>query len=183
MRVEPLPTGLPARVRDTAGEVDVWWDGYALRALLPSFLGCVLLSAGIVLLSYYLWDEHRVRANLARWLAYELNIALWLYHAVRWVWRLGGNIHRLTTRRLYCWRRPLSRPQLVIELTAIHAVAVKQGRFERWLDVGTLIVTVDGQPERVVLRGVRRPWQHAELIRREVEQSRTAAGLMASGGR
>lgn len=171
MGANPLPTDpLPA----TADEIDVWWDGYDARALLPSFLACVLLSAGIFVASYYLWDEHRVRARLARWLAYELNIALWLYHAGRWAWRLGGNIYRLTTRRLFCWRRILARPHASIELPAIRAVQVEQTPFEQWLNVGTIVVQADGQPAPVLLRGVRSPRQRAELIRHQVEQTRAA---------
>jgi len=167
---EPMPDGASA----SAGEVDVWWDGYAVRALFPSFIACVLLSAGIVVASYYLWDEHRVRANLARWLAYELNIALWLYHAARWAWRLGGNIYRLTTRRLYCWRRILSRPHAAIELPDIRAVAAEQTPFEQWLNVGTVVVQAEGQPAPIRLRGVRSPRQRAELIRQQVEKARAA---------
>jgi hypothetical protein len=175
MGVDALPNEpQPAAVSAPVGEVDVWWDGYAVRALLPSFIVCVLLSAGIIAASYYLWGEHGLRANLVRWLAYELNIALWLYHAARWAWRLGGNIYRLTTRRLYCWRRILSRPHATIELPAIRAVLVEQTPFEQWLKVGSIIVQAEGQLAPIRLRGVRSPRQRAELIRQQVEKSRAA---------
>lgn len=145
-------------------EVDVWWGGYDIRAVVPNLLTAIGFTAVIIGVAYYLWDEHRLRANLARWLAYDLNGLLWLYHLLRWSYRLVSCNYRLTTQRLYVWRGIRSLPPPPMHLPDVQAIQVEQNWLERRLDVGRLTVHARGHVEPLVLTGVRRPQVVAALI-------------------
>ena len=154
--------------RDTAvaGEVDIWWGGYAGRTMLPSFVGCVLLTALIALIGWRLYVLG-YSPGLVRYSCYGLAGTLWLIQLGLWLHRSIAITYRLTTRRFYR-DQGFSRARFdAIELAAIADIEVKQDQLERWLGVGRVRLHVPTNGRRpLVLWGVSDPARLVKELRR-----------------
>ena len=147
-------------------EVDVWWGSYAGRTMLPSFLVCLLLTGLIISLAWAYVDRGEVKLTVL-----GLGGAVWLVQLVRFAWRYFGFTYRLTSKRLFCGmgRRPLS-----VLLADIAEVRDEHNGLEKLVGVGRICLTfVDKMRPVVVLKGVKKPKQVAELIRSHCQQAKS----------
>jgi hypothetical protein len=164
---EPIsPQTAPAEAAESAQEVDVWWGGYAWQTMLPDLGICLLVTAGLIGLAYFLVSRFDLRPEVARWISYYLNVLLWLLGFLRLAYRLAAYEYRLTKRRVFCSRGPLFGPTPPVELAEVQSVRVEQSALQRWLGVGTIVVTAANRPEPLVLAGVADPERIAKMIRR-----------------
>jgi membrane protein YdbS with pleckstrin-like domain len=172
MQPDPLPHSVPEPPAADAGEVDVWWGGYAGRTMLPVFAGCIFLTALLAGGSSFLgWGQAQVRISF-----YALTALLWLYPVGRWLYRSVAVTYRLTTAHLYVDRGFSYRSFEVIDASAIAKVEIEQSPLERRLGVGRVRLVTDGPRHRsVVLEGVYEPDRFAAAIHR-VQQQVPAAG-------
>lgn len=154
------------------GEIDVWWGGYASRAMLPSALVCLAATGLIVLAAFVLVGWYNLPAIETRAAVYIAAGTLWVVQTGRWLYHVAGVTYRLTTRRLYCHWGIFYPPVPPLELARVRQAAVEQNFVERWLNVGRIRLEQAGQAP-VVLPGVFNPFQVAEDIGRCVK---TAAG-------
>ncbi|MCS6852230.1 MAG: PH domain-containing protein [Gemmataceae bacterium] len=161
------PDSRPAGADDHQ-ERDVWWDVYAGRDMLPSFLVCVLLTVAITAVASYLG----LRQAEVRRFDYALTFFVWGAQLVRWLRRILIRNYRLTTRRLFRKHGYSNPAHSAILLTDIESVTVEQPWWQRRLGIGRLrIVLKDGERKSVVLPGVKRPHQVAELIRQAAAEA------------
>jgi membrane protein YdbS with pleckstrin-like domain len=172
--MRPEPHSAPDTVpHQPAEEVDVWWGGFAGRALVPSFHVCALLTILIIAGALYLggWPGTPfVRASA------RLAIALiWLLQLGRWGYRMVAINYRLTTRRLFLNRGFRHPGQPGVELSRIRQVVVVRGMWERWLGVGRVRVILGEKESPVVLEGVRDPDYVALEIRKQVKHAQLEA--------
>jgi hypothetical protein len=139
-------------------ERDVWWGAYAGRALLPSFLLCILLTLILTGVAVFLGVSEGRPSLPIRYAAYALTGIIWCFQLFRGGYRMVVWTYRLTTRRLFQEWSFWSAPYRAVELRHITRVVVERTAWERWLDVGRLrIVTPNGtwslegigQPEHV----------------------------------
>jgi hypothetical protein len=165
---------VPAKEAPEAQEVDVWMGAYSGRALWPSFLACGLLTAALAGGAWYLWAVHQADPFLMKYLVYALATALWLYQLGRWAYRTVSRTYRLTTRHLYRDRGFQYPADGSVALSRVAAVRVDRTPLERLIGVGRVRVSVEGQPEALVLEGVYDPERVAHLIRETVRHARGA---------
>jgi membrane protein YdbS with pleckstrin-like domain len=152
-------------------EVEVWWGSYAPRTMIPSCLVAVALTVGILSVG---WVQGGGKDDDVLQLTILLPIvAVWLWVAIRWGYRLVAVNYRLTTRRLFCERgffRPLNR---VIDLDQIDQVLVARGRLERLLRTGRVrIVALDRKVPDLVLDGLSHPERIAMQLRKYIQKAR-----------
>lgn len=168
--VPPAPT--PERPREAAAipaddqqETDVWWGAYAGRTMLPSFVVCGVLTAGVTAV-WLGWVEYHLSELTARYTAYAVIGPLWLVQLGRWLYRILTRTYRLTTRRLYIERTFFHVPARVVDLRRVTDVAVASSALERRLNVGRVrLRTEDPHEPDVLLEGVYDPRRLAERIR------------------
>jgi hypothetical protein len=160
----------PTAARPAQQEADVWWGGAASMAMLPSLLVCVLLSAIIIAIAFWLGAEHIVPATIARWLIWGLLPGVWLVQVLRWAYRLAAYSYRLTTQRVWCDWGPLFVPPPPLDLAELKAVRIEQTGWQRRLHVGQVVLEAANRPQPLVLAGVHRPERIAALIQLTLEQ-------------
>jgi len=166
-----MPTPPP---EDAGAEVDIWWGGYAGRAMIPSFLVCIAATLTLIVSAIYLANAFNMHGDLVRYLVYATAGALWTIQLLRWGLRIIGVNYRVTTRRIYCWKSLRAAPGKPIELAAVDRVQVEETWLERLLGVGRVrIVSRDGE---LTLSGLAQPRQVAAIVEHRVKQSRPRNG-------
>jgi hypothetical protein len=167
-RMERTPTPATEHSKDNeAQEIDVWWGGYAGRTMVPSFVLCGVLTAGIVIIAWSLGGWHG--SSLTRYSA-QLSIgAIWVVQIARWVYRIVTINYRLTSHRLYCERGFHHPGSPGIELASISDVVVEQSALERFLRVGRIRIVAENNPALpLVLEGVWDPEHVAKEVRKRL---------------
>src|SRR5262249_55737708 len=145
---------------------DVWWGAYASRTMLPSFIVCGLITAGVTAVWLDWGVEYRLSELTARYTAYAVIGPLWLFQLGRWLYRILTRTYRLTTRRLYIERTFVHVPARIVDLRRVTDVAVESTALERRLKVGRVrLRTENPQEPDVVLEGVYNPQWLAKRIR------------------
>jgi membrane protein YdbS with pleckstrin-like domain len=169
--VPPVPTS--ERPREAAAvipaddeqETDVWWGAYASRTMLPGFIVCGLITAGVTAV-WLGWVEYHLSELTARYTAYAVIGPLWLFQLGRWLYRILTRTYRLTTRRLYIERTFFHVPARIVDLRRVTDVAVESTALERRLKVGRVrLRTENPQQPDVFLEGVYDPQRIAQQIR------------------
>lgn len=161
-------------------ESDLWWGGYDPRALLPGVLLCLLLTIGIIILTWGVWIEwanQSWKSYRVREITYFLIAALWLIQLGRWMARLVAISYRLTTHRLFLERsfRPCTGE--VVELAAITDIAIEQKPWERGLNVGRIRITSQKPGMGTIfLPGVFMPERIATMMRKAVRKRHAGRG-------
>jgi membrane protein YdbS with pleckstrin-like domain len=163
MQPNPVPDSLPERRAVDAGEVDVWWGGYAGRTMLPVFVVCILVTALIASVARLLdWGQAQVRLSF-----YALTALLWIFLVGRCLYRSVAVTYRLTTRHLYVDRGFSYASFKVIEVSSIAKVDIDQDGLERRLGVGRVRLAINDPHHRpVVLEGVYEPDRLVAAIHR-----------------
>jgi hypothetical protein len=163
---------VPPRPEETQ-EVDVWWGSYAGRTMLPSFVLCGLLTAGIAAAASYAWLDYHLPPLAVRYSAYGLTGIIWLVQLVRWGLRVLVLSYRLTNRRLFLARSFTGAPFLQVDLGRVAGVEVFRTAMQRRLGVGRLEIYGEtaGVP-LLVLEGVADPERMAEEIRVLAQKAR-----------
>lgn len=168
--VPPVPTS--ERPREAAAvisaddeqETDVWWGAYASRTMLPGFIVCGLITAGVTAV-WLDWVEYHLSELTARYTAYAVIGPLWSFQLGRWLYRILTRTYRLTTRRLYIERTFFHVPTRIVGLRHVTDVAVESTTLERRLNVGRVrLRTENPQEPEVILEGVYNPRWLAERI-------------------
>ena len=133
-------------------EVELAWQGYSIRALLPSTIALAAVTVSAMVL---------LRPLVPTWMVHEAGdaplAAIWLLQAVRAGYRLFGYNYRLTTRRLFHDRGRLYPPDAPLDLARVVRVEAKQSLLGRLIGVGTVGVIPEDAPATVELTGVYRP--------------------------
>lgn len=169
----PLPAAAPAEVppprADHEEEVDIWWGAYSIRTMVPTFILCGILTAGIILLAVLLWEEAHPQVI---WHAtMGLVIAVWIYALARCAYRMAALNYRLTTHHLFRDRGFRQPDDGVVLLARVRQVVVERNAWEQLLGIGKVRILADHE-EPLVLEGVRHPEVIAEEIRLRVEHAR-----------
>jgi hypothetical protein len=147
-------------------EVDVWWGSYAGRTMLPSFLLCLVLTVLIVPLAWAYVERGQVKLTIL-----GLGGAVWVVQLVHFARRYFGFTYRLTSKRLF---RSLSRRPEAIPLADIAEVRAERNGLENLVGIGRIYLTfIDKTRPAVVLEGVKKPKQVAELIRNYCHQAKS----------
>jgi membrane protein YdbS with pleckstrin-like domain len=150
-------------------EVDVWWGSYAPRAMLPSFVVCLVLSVLIDLVCWLLLP----RGAFLRWSVVGLTGLVWLVQLFRWLRRVLGYNYRLTDRRLFVEHGLVAPVTAEADLSRVKSLKVGRSYLNRLLGVGRLAVYVDDDAQLpLILDGVRRPGQVRDLIARQAAQTK-----------
>jgi membrane protein YdbS with pleckstrin-like domain len=162
-------------------EVDVWWGSCAGRTMLPSFVLCGLLTAGIAAGAGYAWLDYGLPPLEVRYSAYAVAGIIWVVQVVRWGLRVLGMSYRLTNRRLFLARSFTGAPFTQVDLRRVARVEVRRSALQRRLGIGRLeIGGEDGGAPFLVLEGVADPERIAEeiriLARKARERSPAGAG-------
>lgn len=158
--------------RETDQETDVWYGGYAGRAMLGSFLACLGLTAAALWgLSRYsqLASSQRDALQMA---VTALLGATWLFQTFRWGYRKLATSARLTTRRFFYDRGFLYRDCQVVDLTRLGRVEVRRNLWERCLGLGRLHVFGEGNSQPLIFNGISQPTKIADRLRKQAATSR-----------
>jgi hypothetical protein len=148
-------------------EVDVWWGSYAGRAMMPSFVVCVLLTAASFWAARHLAPERFLLPLTFTGFA----SVVWLVQLLRWGHRFFTCNYRLTTRYLYIDRgfKPLVAQRF--DLRTIRTVEVRHNKLENLLGVGNVWVYFDDYSRTpAVLAGLVQAHRAAEIIRATVSK-------------
>ena len=121
----------------------------------------------------YLVAHQSIEGNLAALKVLTLTGALWLLQAFRWCYRVFGYNYRLTTERLFHTRGMLYQGDTEVKLATVARVDVLRRPHHVLAGVGNVALTLEGQGgAKLILEGVSRPRQVAELIRQLSAQAR-----------
>jgi hypothetical protein len=180
-RIEPAP---PPKIpfEKSAPETIVGWRGYDAADLAPATAALALATA--VALTFVqpfvppTWRTELVVAPLA---------ALWVGHAIRGGYRLLTFRSLITSRRLFRTRGPLYPAEPPLDLGAVARVEVVRTPWQRWLGIGTIVVTPEESSGRapIELPAQRRPAALLQRIEEAAAAARTGATFSAPahGGR
>lgn len=155
-------------------EVDIWWGGYAGRAMVPSFLVCIVATACVIALAVYLDDAYNLPSDSARYAVYAIAGGFWTVQVLRWILRLVGVSYRVTTRRIYCWPSLFGSPYQPIDLAAVTRVGVEQTGLERLLGVGRVRIT--SKDAELVFFGLVQPRRVAVLVEHRAREEQLNRG-------
>lgn len=154
---------------DGVQEVDIWWGAYSIRAMVPTFVLCALLSAAIIVLASVLWDEDH--PQIIWHTAMVMVIAVWIYAFSRCAYLMAALNYRLTTHHLFRDRGFRQPADGSVALAEIRQVLVERNAWEHLLGIGKVRVLAD-KHEPLILEGLRHPELIAEEIRRSIERAR-----------
>jgi hypothetical protein len=161
----PAPGRAPAAEPAPPDEVERWWGAYSFWAKTPSFLVCLLLT-GVIMWLY--WYYHWGRAA-----AVAAGGVVWLVQSYRLAACVFGFNYRLTNRHVWLARGVRRMSLLSVELRRVARVTVERTWLERHLGVGRVYVVPDDPAlTPLILEGVARPCDAADLIRDAVAQAR-----------
>jgi hypothetical protein len=157
---------------DDDSERDLWWGAYAGRAILPSVVFCVVLTALITAGAAFLWLAYGVRPLRIRYTAYGFIGTLWLLQGSRWAYLLFTFSYRLTTRRVWCERPFVYVPARYVDLPRIVQVVVDKNALDRLLHLGRISILTEPHAEpSLVLLGIYEPERIAGAIRSAVKEA------------
>jgi len=162
--------GTPRATATKGEEIDLAWQGYSSRAMLPSTVLLTAATAAVVV-----W----VRPLVPSWIVNEAVdapvAACWLFQAVRWLYRSLAFQFRLTNRRLFRERGQLYPAEKPWDLALAVRAEPRQNLLERICGVGTvhLVLEESGEGQPVIeLSGVRRPAALATRIDEAIKTAR-----------
>lgn len=151
-------------------EVDLAWQGYSSRAMLPSTILLASATAAVVV-----W----VRPLVPSWIvneAFDAPVAaVWLFQAVRWLYRSLAFQFRLTNRRLFRERGQLYPAEKPMDLALAVRAEARQTLLERICGVGRVHLVMEAASEdqpAIELSGVRRPAALAARIDEAIKTAR-----------
>jgi membrane protein YdbS with pleckstrin-like domain len=149
-------------------ETDAWWGAYSGWNMLPSMVICLGLTALIAWGSWRLVDRGWLQVSVV-----TVAGALWLAQAFRWCYRVFGYNYRLTTRRLFHSKGLLYQETVVVPLEKVATVSMWRQPHGILADTGNVYLALDDSGRtKLILEGVARPRQVADLIRTLAEQAR-----------
>jgi hypothetical protein len=149
-------------------ETDAWWGAYSGWTMLPSMLLCLGLTAFIAWASWRLVERGWLQLSV-----FTVAGALWLAQAFRWCYRVFGYNYRLTTRRLFHSKGILYQETLEVPLETVRDVAMRRQPQGLVADTGNVSLTLDDAGQtKVILEGVTRPRQVADLVRALAQKAR-----------
>jgi hypothetical protein len=150
-------------------EVELWWGAFSGWTLAPSFVTCLFLTGLLGWAAWYWMPRDWVKVTVLGG-----GSIIWLAQLGRWAARALGCNYRLTARRLWVTRGIWQMAASALELSCVASVRVERSWLERRLGVGRVCVTPEGGGWPLVLEGVRRPRDAAEVIRAAVKAARGA---------
>ncbi|MBX6314580.1 MAG: PH domain-containing protein, partial [Isosphaeraceae bacterium] len=161
----------------TAAEQEqvIWEARYSMRNFIGRLTGLALLTLGWIALAIYAWgDTHETSGlGLVTILLGGVLGILWLMLLYRIILARYGHFYRLTNRRLLVTTGLFRRRSDQMELIRVDDVFTRQSLAQRFLSVGTVVVT-SKEPQHPVmyLTGVDDPkdvmdlvWRHARAER------------------
>ncbi len=155
------------------GEVTVWEARYSLKNFLGRVTLWTFLTIFWIALGIYTWGYgHQTLSFLAIVGGIALGIA-WIGLGWRILQAQYGHYYRLTNRRVFVSTGLFSRRRDQMELLRVQDVYTKQTLAQRWLSIGTVIITSDdAHLPMLYLAGVDDPkyvmdlcWHHARAER------------------
>lgn len=176
---QPFPAGSPGA---PPAEETLWTGRYSLRDAVHLWLSWPLW---VVLLLALSW----LRTSLPATLVPE---NIWLY--LVWIAILPGLVplgralvrrwslrYRLTNHRLFTERGLLSRQHDELELIRVDDVSVRQGFFQRLVDVGTItLLSTDASSPQLTMEGIPHPLELKEKLRAQVRARRARTTFLES---
>lgn len=162
--------GTPRATAAKGEEVDLAWQGFSSRAMLPSTILLTAATAAVVV-----W----VRPLVPSWIVNEAVdapvAACWLFQAVRWLYRTLAFQFRLTNRRLFRERGQLYPAEKPLDLALAVRAEARQTLLERICGVGSVLLVMEEASENqppFELSGVRRPATLATRIDEAIKMAR-----------
>src|SRR5215470_6571479 len=80
---------------------DLAWRGYSGWAMLPSFLVCLLLSAVLLMSSWFFDEAKGIVHQIGSLTVFALAVAIWIVQLFRWFYRGACYVYRLTPHSLF----------------------------------------------------------------------------------
>ncbi len=142
---------------------DLAWRGYSGLAMLPSFVVCGILSAFLLMSSWFFDEARGVVQQIGSLAVFGLTWAIWIAQLFRWFYRGSTYIYRLTPKCLFIDRGFLYDREPPVDLASVTGVKWGADLFGRFFGIGWVAVFVADRDE-VTLTGVRRPAAFAEMI-------------------
>ncbi|XZE44347.1 PH domain-containing protein [Pirellulaceae bacterium SH467] len=120
-------------------EEKLWSGGYSPRAMIGSWIGCLIASAILIAAAIFLPSVmEQVDRRILWGVALVSIVALWSFAALTYLYRRFSVRYELTSQRLIHKHGLLVRTTDRIELIDIDDVAYTQGIVERMLNVGAI---------------------------------------------
>lgn len=160
-------------------ELELWRDGYSMRAFVPHLVVAAILTVVLVtIILTSIWHG----AGVARFSAEAILVTGWLALTVYVVYRLVAIEYLLTTKRLF-YRRDFRHPgDPGLDLEKIDEVRVDQTPIEKKLGVGRLRLQGTLSPHFPrTLHGVADPGRIASLLRKHLRRAQETDNKPAEG--
>ena len=143
--------------------------GYSAWAMLPSFIGCFLLSLFILMGGWFFDDIRGLGQEVGSWVLFEIVGVIWVVQLLRWLYRGACYSYVLGEKHFFFdhgFRYPAER---AIELNQVEKIQWGMYFLGRQIQVGWVLITCkDGR--EVKLTGIRKPNEFAQLIVSQVTQ-------------
>jgi len=149
---------------------DIAWRGYSGLAMLPSFVVCGIVSAFLLMSSWFIDEARGIVQHIGSLAVFGLTWAIWIAQLFRWFYRGSSYTYRLTPKYLFIDRGFLYDRELPIDLASVTGVKWGADLFGRFFGIGWVAVAVDNRDE-LTLPGVRRPAAFAEMIEASVKKA------------
>lgn len=157
-------------------ETDLWQGGYSSKAMLGTWVAVGLLTilgliAGIML--------PQINAAPLGWpILIGVLVLAWVIAGLRFVYRRLSIKYRLTTLRFFFEQGLFSRMVDRVEVINIDDVTVRQGFFERMMNVGSVtVISSDRTTPEITMVGIEQPRHVADLVDKQRRDLRNRRGV------
>ena len=131
-----------------------------------------LLTVVFLLAGAWVDNAYKSEREIWSWLFVCATAVLWLVLVLRWAYRGGMYIYRLTPRHLFVDRGFLYGPEPPVVLSRVTAVEWGAGWLGAMVGVGWIAIWEEGRTVPVVLKGIVRPAEFAERVQVQATQAR-----------
>jgi len=181
---EDAPLAPPQRLAkgpasSTAGSAEtekpLWAGRASYKATLDHWLvfAMVLAVALVLLLAFGRADSPKPLRQFIHLLCWLVIVPPGLWLTVKMLYLRWAFAYRLTEQRLFVDRGIITRTTDQLELIRVDDIRVRQGLLDRLLGLGdVIVVSTDATDGTLVVRGIDKPHDVAELIRTQMRQLR-----------
>jgi len=170
---QSIPEALAAqRKLPDEPEKELWKGTYSNKAMIGAWVACGLITLGVLVLGFWLWEYTAWRIMLL------VVLLLWPYHYLVLKYRRLSVRYRLTSQRFFHEIGILRRVTDRIEVIDMDDITFEQKLLERLVGVGTIRITSsDRSHPLLVLRGIEHVKNVAEMMDDARRAERMRRGL------
>jgi len=168
-RMRPPGSSQPDGTDDV--EIELWRGAYSSKAMIPTWIGAGVLTLVALVAA--------ISFQFVSWgILLGVLVLAWIGLLLRWAYLRMNVRYRLTSQRLVHQRGILRRVTDRIEAIDIDDVAFEQGLIDRFVGVGTIVLTSSDRSDPVVrMTGIENVEEVAEHIDNARRRERIRRGL------